>query len=409
MNYLTYLSGAIKALNPLAALLVLAALVSCSKDGPSEDGPEDQPNGSVYIAGYVRNGIRLEPALWENGELTALPFNSGSNTRAIDIAVEGKDTYVLGQERSPNSFSRVSTIVLWKNKEMQVITDGTKRAEALKLAVDKGNVYILGTETDQSAGSATAIYKYWKNGVPTTLNTKDASAMDMVVRNNDVYIAGDEKGASNRRVATYWKNGIPVALTDGTKDATATAIDVQGTDIAALVQESTGELFGNALSVWKNGKVTTLRSGNVLSSGRAITLENGVVHALNTERDGASSGFGSEKVMYWKDNVKTAITDGAALAEATALVIRSGQAYIAFHENNSERNPVAKSAKGGVVKVLSKLPDESMTTTGLWVNGADEYVIGNSGHRAYVWKNGEETVIAHNGYAAAIAMAGNGN
>jgi len=77
--------------------------------------------------------------------------------------------------------------------------------------------------------SGANIATIWKNGTPTQLTdgTRNASAYAVFVNGSDVYVSGYEENLSGEvRIATIWKNGKPTNLSSGIKPSFATGIFV---------------------------------------------------------------------------------------------------------------------------------------------------------------------------------------
>lgn len=73
---------------------------------------------------------------------------------------------------------------------------------------------------------------YWKNNVGFLLSdgTKNAAAYGLAVDGTDIYVSGYENNG-NKKIAKYWKNGIAVNLTDGQNNAVASGIAINGSDV----------------------------------------------------------------------------------------------------------------------------------------------------------------------------------
>ena len=81
-----------------------------------------------------------------------------------------------------------------------------------------------------------AVAKIWKNGVATTLTdgTKDADIRSVYISGTDIYAAGYERNAGNKRVGKIWKNGVATALTTSTfGNAEIASVFVSGADVYA--------------------------------------------------------------------------------------------------------------------------------------------------------------------------------
>jgi hypothetical protein len=153
----------------------------------------------VFVTGYYGNEARL----WKNGAIEVL--NNASGFRGIAVTVKGTDVYVLGY-----SNSLPLKIRMWKNGVSTDIVSGSGDAWGKSIAVANNNdVYIAGYEVLNGKAAA----RVWKNGTPSTLNdgTKFAFANAVIVKENDVYVAGSERDANNSlEYARVWKNGTVV-------------------------------------------------------------------------------------------------------------------------------------------------------------------------------------------------------
>lgn len=90
------------------------------------------------------------------------------------------------------------------------------------------DVYVAGYEYNGNEYVA----KYWVNGQAVDLSdgAREALASAIFVENGDVYVAGYEYNGSTN-VAKYWKNGQGVDLTDGSHEASALSIFIAKTAI----------------------------------------------------------------------------------------------------------------------------------------------------------------------------------
>jgi len=137
-------------------------------------------------------------------------------------------------------------------------------------------VYAAGYETN-AAGKAVA--KVWKNGTATpalTDGTKDDSASALAVAGGDVYVSGSENNALGVAVAKTWKNGTATDLTDGTKSTRANALAVVGGDVYAVGYEFSAANVKVA-KYWKGGTGTAFTATPITDGGkdseiRAIVL-----------------------------------------------------------------------------------------------------------------------------------------
>lgn len=168
----------------------------------------------VYVAGYFFQNSHQVPAYWKNG----VPTIVGEGTIdgiADGIAVSGNDVYVVGHEVLNN----LTVSRYWKNGVELGITSNKVFSMLSGVAVSNNNVYLVGREID---GSSHLLY--WNNSLkPVNGPASYGSAVRVV--NNDVYLSGGFNNGS-KDVASYWKNGDQVNISDGTGNATTTAIFV---------------------------------------------------------------------------------------------------------------------------------------------------------------------------------------
>ncbi|MEO8934027.1 MAG: hypothetical protein ABI295_06930 [Xanthomarina sp.] len=215
-------------------------------------------NGDIYIAGdFYENGKSIA-RYWKNGVVTNL--NHGNNfTYARAIAVSGSDVYVAGVSQVSNLQGNIPIAVYWKNGVAVPLSDGTLHSYVSKIAVSGNDVHVVGHEHD-GTGNYSAMY--WKNGVATRLpNSVDAS--DIFIVDNDVYIVG--RGGKMK----YWKNGVPIDIGEGSF--------VNGISVSNGNVYSAGSIYNDDLNegqavYWKNSTVIPLTDGTSNASASAITL-----------------------------------------------------------------------------------------------------------------------------------------
>jgi hypothetical protein len=94
----------------------------------------------------------------------------------------------------------------------------------MSIIVSGSDVYVAGIETSTSNHS---VAKVWKNGVATALSdgTRNASASSVVVLGSDVYVGGYDY-VTNYPAAKYWKNGVGILMTNGASSAQGQALAV---------------------------------------------------------------------------------------------------------------------------------------------------------------------------------------
>lgn len=235
------------------------------------------------------------------------------------------------------------------------------------------DIYVCGSEKIINNGKLLAIV--WKNGVATSLTdgTKNASASDIFVVGEKVYVVGSEDNNSGEAVAKIWINGVPENLTD--EPSFANKVIVSGSYVYVL-----GHVFENGSyveKIWKNGVVSEIQG--------LITN-----FAVNNE-DVYTVGFDNQRAKVWKNGVSSNLTNGMFYSVANDIEIKDNDVYI-VGEEDIESISVAKLWKNGVGSNLSDVKLHS-TAKEISIVGNDIYVSGTQNNPAYtsiIWKNGKE-------------------
>jgi hypothetical protein len=154
----------------------------------------------VYVAGTIGAAEARRPALWKNGERKELSKTRGDKSWVPShVSVWGKDVYVGGSTLSNNA------PVLWRNGEESLIPlnypDRRDRSgrpvpidywQSSDLAVSGGDLYVRGSINSDSY--------LWKNGQMQKLSNGNnyPSVASFFVTGKDVYVLG----------GGLWKNGV---------------------------------------------------------------------------------------------------------------------------------------------------------------------------------------------------------
>jgi hypothetical protein len=268
-------------------------------------------------------------------------------------------------------------------------------------------VYAAGYENNGSKDVA----KYWKNSVAVNLTdgSNNAEANSIFINGTDVYVAGWEMQGT-KKVAKYWKNSVAVNLTDGSNNAEATQIIVAGTDIYVSGREATATSIGQA-KYWKNGSAVNLAaSATEISFAKSIAVAGTDVYV-------AVSISGASATMYAviiKNGVVTDLSGGFVASAANAVFLQGSDVYVAgrhgFYQATYWKNNV----------VINLPSSETNTETGafsIFVSGTDVYVSGfektslafGNIEVAKYWKNGIATNLTNavfHASAEAITVSG---
>lgn len=397
-----------KHLKTIFAIFIFACIASCSSDDaePTTDSQTEGSNNSnkVFVVGLEAKGNFTVPVLWTNGTKSYLPTVAETDVDDLKIAVENNDVYVVAVERNSNN---KSSIVLWKNGVQSRFTQPAKQVTIEQLIVDNGNVYVLGREYFDDLKEK---YKYWKNGVATTIMDSSVEVSDdyeenrmtkMVVANNDVYCIGAEWDSTGKTLtAKYWKNAVPTNITvfkddifDNVKD-----IQVNGTDISILYNQFSSSTFLEETKLWKNNEVSVIASGNNDFYASALIIKDGIEHIVVEEEITSTK----TKVLYFKNRVKTEITDGNSNVTASYLGVNGSNVCIAYIAD-LVFNYSNKYWLNGTTKTLNGYDREPFDV--FFMAGADVYMTCQYNTAPSFWKNGTQMSLpfeSSNNYAAAF-------
>lgn len=207
----------------------------------------------VYVAGINTVGA----AYWKNGTLTQLPGKGSLNDCEACIVAIGSDVYIAGTINYEAGY--------WKNATPVQLSSGTSGNLRIScIAVNGADVYVGGT-TDLTSNIA-----YWKNNTVTVLPQQSygTGPSAMVVRGNDVYLAGNALGANGFEVATYWKNNTATLLSNGMFASRANGLSVVDNIVYVTI--------GN--NQWASG-ADNLTNGFFYTNGITKILANSVSNA----------------------------------------------------------------------------------------------------------------------------------
>lgn len=161
---------------------------------------------------------------------------------------------------------------------------------------------------------------------------------------------------------------VPVVYVAGTYK------HADGDERGALWKDSTG-------LVWEGGPYSYF--SDVFTEGENLYVSGG--------EDGGAAA-------YWKNGVKTALTNGTYDAAANAIYVKNGDVYVAGYEKNAAGNWIAKYWKNGAPVLLSADVAHGEAID-IVVNGTDVHVTGKKAGKLVHWKNGEAVVISNNNNA----------
>jgi hypothetical protein len=262
------------------------------------------------------------------------------------------------------------------------------------------NLYMAGFEVN-----VRAVAKYWKNriGVALTDGTKNASATCIAISGNDVYVGGYEENANGATIAKYWKNGTAVQLSDGIKRASVNAIAVIGTDVYAAGYEAATPTVSVA-KYWKNGVAVALTDGTKNASATGIAIVGSDVYVIGDE----IGNLGVPIAKYWKNKVATNLPVSTFQYPSSASCITVASDNRVFMAGTD--GPFAPTwIDGRAAQIFGKQNSSAVQVTSIAVSGGDLHAAGNENNinglnqRAKYWTRSKEVNLT-NGATNAAAL-----
>lgn len=252
----------------LSLLWMCSLLISCAKDeNPGNKGNNNVPSQIPEFCATFTTG-------YQYSFRKAYSYIDGVTTLLQD---EGKYIYTDDAVISPDGEVVITGCQCDKQYQVQshyldscrliVFRDGVKqilsaesffRPSKAKVEITSGgDEYIAGTENNLT--SLNDYIVLWKNGIKqqVTSTSSHSELYDFCVSGNDILMVGksNSNGASTApSKATYWLNGNGTDLTDGTSEAVANSIAINGNDIFISV------IDGSAHKLFKNGSLQNLPS-----------------------------------------------------------------------------------------------------------------------------------------------------
>ncbi|MGB3607917.1 MAG: hypothetical protein WA775_07665 [Psychroserpens sp.] len=243
-------------ISKLISLSILIVVFSCSEDDDQSVQEPDSPIESiVYVAGLGFENSNFTAELWTDGLQTVLS-NDNFNAEAIDMFIDGDDTYIAGYQTNNND---ISVATIWKNGVPSTITDGTRASSISTVFVLNNIIYAVGFEANQNGIN---VAKLWENGVSSSLSdaVNEASATGLHVQDSDIYVVGRAYNGLDFD-AVLWKNNVRIDLASSSATETAEDIFVSGSNVYITIEQDREKLF-----LWENG-TTTLISDETISDG----------------------------------------------------------------------------------------------------------------------------------------------
>lgn len=223
-------------------------------------------DGNLYVSGYEQVNGRIKPKYWVNGEAFSLPSSYDAYPECIYQSPAG-DLYVAGREYRPapepgvtlwkngvpiaidagyvvgicvagtdvylnclvkNNTTGLYQSVFWKDGVFVPLPAGAKSVVAAAVFFYTGTDQYRGTQ-EYPFGKPLSVITVYKNNIKVdelSDGSTNAKADETFVKNDTVYVVGDETSGPNGTV-TYWSSKGTVRLTSGTKQAEGTGIFVK--------------------------------------------------------------------------------------------------------------------------------------------------------------------------------------
>lgn len=380
-----------KHLKIIVSFFLVALITSCSNDDDGSGSQSNNANKVFVVGGEAKDGL-IVPIIWTNGVKTFLPVVADTQVMDLKVAVENNDVYVVGVETNSNN---KMSIVLWKNGVQSRFSEPANYVQIEQLIVDNGNVYVLGKEYTADLVDK---YKYWKNGVATTIINTSVPVSDdrvqnnitkMTVANNDVYCIGYEWNTTGTTLtAKYWKNAVPtnIAVFKDEIFDYMSEIQVNGNDISILYNQLNTSTFAQEAKLWKNNTISIIASGSSDFFAEGMVVKDGVEHIVINEQISDSK----TKVLYFKDRVKTEITDGSFDVQRSYVRVDGSNVCVAYFTDLDFNYSIKYWLNGTTKEVTGEVLDPF---DALFLAGTDVYMTSSQFNVPQFWVNGKETAL----------------
>ncbi|NDV42243.1 Ig-like domain-containing protein [Flagellimonas sediminis] len=235
----------------------------------------------------------------------------------------------------------------------------------------------------------------WKNGIAQELSdgTSDAEARSIFVDGANVYVAGYVKNANDKYVATLWKNGVAQELTGPNSSAVAWDVSVQGDDVFVAGQTWNYDTGYWMVVLWKNGVPTILTDGSSHAEALSLFVDGEDVYV---------SGYINKTThilgMVWKNGFPIEFPLANKSTRINSVYVEGSNVYGAgFMSNIGEEVYAATLWKNGVLQELSN-GSKNCNAISVVADSSDVYVCGYQSNAsdtpvAMLWKNGVPTEL----------------
>ncbi|WP_081894243.1 Ig-like domain-containing protein [Muricauda sp. MAR_2010_75] len=315
--------------------------------------------------------------------ITASLAQSSSNATVTVVP----NVYVAGFDLSGNNV----VAVLWKNGEAHNLTDGTNNARAHSVFVDdNGIVHVVGYEFVNGVKVAMLWEPDGENIKATILSNpaNEAEAQSIFINENGTsFVAGYELH-NGTRDAMLWIDQMANIVSDGSSNAYAYDVYVDGTDVYVVGSQSINGT--KAAILWFNDQVVGLTDGSTQAQANSVFVQNGNTYVAG-EQDIA--GF---KALLWDSSQPNpvALTN---INEGTALSVTGNgtDIFVAGAQTNAQNQSFATLWTNGSPTALADGGMGPSSARSVFLYDSDVYLAGyqieNGVYMAKLWVNGVQT------------------
>lgn len=216
----------------------------------------------------------------------------------------------------------------------------------------------------------------------------------------DIFVAG-AKRVGTKYVAAVWKNGKELhLLTDGSADAWAYGITLDG---ATVVTVGCEERNGSTVALlWENNTLKyTLGEEGADSYALAVATANGDRFTAGSVSDG-----GTLTATVWKNGEPLhRYSLPPATSQARAVTTARGKLYAAGSLQSGTAQPLAQVWEDGEARYTLSDGSSPGDVRSLFADGRELFAAGTVGNRAVVWRNGEPLHVLTDGSLPASALS----
>ncbi|MBO0320875.1 Ig-like domain-containing protein [Muricauda sp. CAU 1633] len=328
----------------------------------------------------------------QDGNVTAVSVGTAiitatlAKSSSIATVTVVPSVYVAGFDLSGNN----DVAVLWKNGEANNLTDGTNNARASSVFVDDNGIFhVVGHEFINGVKVAMLWEPEGENIKATPLSNpaNEAEAQSIFINENGIrFIVGYELH-NGTRDAMLWRNQVANVVSNGSSNAYAHEVYVDGTDVYIVGSQSINGT--KAAILWFNDQVIGLTDGSSEAQANSVFVQNGNVYVAGQQDIG---GF---KALLWDSSqpnptALTNINDGVA----SSVTGNGTDIFVAGTQTNAQNQLLATLWTNGSPTVLANGVMGDSAARSVFLNDTDVYLTGyqieNGVYMAKLWVNGAQ-------------------